>query len=105
MTPPGRSPAAARFSTSPNAGTPSAGSIPRFASASAFTRAKCSAAWWGTRTARIEQATKAVECDCLVSLDAVMAAGEEDLWTEVPCPPLPGVTRKIVLMGLKAGGS
>ena len=41
----------------------------------------------------------------LVSLDAVMAAGEEDLWTEVPCPPLPGVTRKIVLMGLKAGGS
>lgn len=56
-------------------------------------------------TARIEQATKAVECDCLVSLDAVMAAGEEDLWTEVPCPPLPGVTRKIVLMGLKAGGS
>jgi adenylate cyclase len=52
--------------------------------------------------ARIEQATKAVQCDCLVSQDVVMAAGEDGLWSEVDCPPLPGVTRKIVLMELKA---
>lgn len=53
--------------------------------------------------ARIEQATKAVRCDCLVSQEAVVAAGEEALWTEIECPPLPGVTRRLVLMGPKAG--
>lgn len=55
--------------------------------------------------ARIEQATKTVLRDCLASQDVVMAAGEDSLWCEVDCPPLPGVTRKIVLMGLKAGAA
>jgi adenylate cyclase len=55
--------------------------------------------------ARIEQATKAVECDCLASQDAVMAAGESHLWTTVDGPSLPGVTRPIVLMGPKGSTS
>jgi len=48
--------------------------------------------------ARIEQATKNADCDLLASQEAVMAAGEEALWCEVECEPLPGVTRKMVLM-------
>ncbi|MBM6580887.1 adenylate/guanylate cyclase domain-containing protein [Microvirga sp. BT689] len=47
---------------------------------------------------RIEQATKAVDCELLASQETVVAAGEEDLWTEVECDPLPGVTRRMVLM-------
>ncbi len=47
---------------------------------------------------RIEQATKAADCELLASQETVMAAGEEDLWTEVECDPLPGVTRRMVLM-------
>ncbi|MEE1610870.1 adenylate/guanylate cyclase domain-containing protein [Microvirga sp. CF3016] len=47
---------------------------------------------------RIEQATKAADCELLASQETVTAAGEEDLWTEVECDPLPGVTRKMVLM-------
>ncbi|MDF2689611.1 MAG: hypothetical protein K0Q80_2577 [Microvirga sp.] len=47
---------------------------------------------------RIEQATKATDCELLASQETVMAAGEEDLWTEVECDPLPGVTRRMVLM-------
>nr|WP_281399881.1 adenylate/guanylate cyclase domain-containing protein [Microvirga zambiensis] len=47
---------------------------------------------------RIEQATKAAGCELLASQEAVMAAGEADLWCEVACEPLPGVTRKMVLM-------
>jgi adenylate cyclase len=47
---------------------------------------------------RIEQATKAADCELLASQESVMAAGEEDLWTEVECDPLPGVTRRMVLM-------
>jgi adenylate cyclase len=54
--------------------------------------------------ARIEQATKTVDCDCLASEEVVKAAGEDGLWSEVACE-LPGVTRKIVLMGLKAGAA
>jgi adenylate cyclase len=48
--------------------------------------------------ARIEQATKAADCELLASQETVVAAGEEDLWTEVECDPLPGVTRRMVLM-------
>jgi adenylate cyclase len=47
---------------------------------------------------RIEQATKATGCELLASQETVVAAGEEDLWTEVECDPLPGVTRRMVLM-------
>jgi adenylate cyclase len=47
---------------------------------------------------RIEQATKATDCELLASQETVVAAGEEDLWTEVECDPLPGVTRRMVLM-------
>ena len=47
---------------------------------------------------RIEQATKATDCELLASQETVVAAGEEDLWTEVECEPLPGVTRRMVLM-------
>lgn len=47
---------------------------------------------------RIEQATKAADCELLASQETVMAAGEEDLWMEVECDPLPGVTRRMVLM-------
>ena len=47
---------------------------------------------------RIEQATKGAGCELLASQETVAAAGEEELWTEVECEPLPGVTRKIVLM-------
>jgi adenylate cyclase len=47
---------------------------------------------------RIEQATKAADCELLASQETVMAASEEDLWTEVECDPLPGVTRRMVLM-------
>ncbi|MBF9197494.1 adenylate/guanylate cyclase domain-containing protein [Microvirga terrestris] len=47
---------------------------------------------------RIEQATKAADCELLASQETVVAAGEEDLWTEVECDPLPGVTRRMVLM-------
>jgi adenylate cyclase len=47
---------------------------------------------------RIEQATKAVDCELLASQETVVAAGEEALWTEVECEPLPGVTRRMVLM-------
>jgi adenylate cyclase len=47
---------------------------------------------------RIEQATKAADCELLASLETVAAAGEESLWTEVECDPLPGVTRRMVLM-------
>ena len=52
--------------------------------------------------ARIEQATKSADCDCLASQEVVRAAGEDALWREVECEPLPGVTRKIVLMGPKS---
>ncbi|WP_210496387.1 adenylate/guanylate cyclase domain-containing protein [Microvirga antarctica] len=48
--------------------------------------------------ARIEQATKNVDCDCLASWDVVAAAGEEALWHVVECEPLPGVSRKLVLL-------
>jgi len=47
---------------------------------------------------RIEQATKAADCELLASQQTVVTAGEESLWTEVECEPLPGVTRKMVLM-------
>jgi len=47
---------------------------------------------------RIEQATKGAGCELLASQETVTAAGEEDRWAEVECEPLPGVTRKIVLM-------
>ncbi len=47
---------------------------------------------------RIEQATKGAGCELLASQETVVAAGEEALWTEVPCDPLPGVTRRMVLM-------
>lgn len=47
---------------------------------------------------RIEQATKTTGCELLASRETVVAAGEEDLWTEVECDPLPGVTRRMVLM-------
>jgi len=47
---------------------------------------------------RIEQATKGAGCELLASQETVVAAGEDALWTEVPCDPLPGVTRKMVLM-------
>lgn len=47
---------------------------------------------------RIEQATKGAGCELLASQETVVAAGEEELWTEVECEPLPGVTRKMVLM-------
>jgi adenylate cyclase len=47
---------------------------------------------------RIEQATKGADCELLASQETVVAAGEEDLWTEVECDPLPGVTRRMVLM-------
>ena len=47
---------------------------------------------------RIEQATKAAGCELLASQETVTAAGEEALWSEVECEPLPGVTRKMVLM-------
>ncbi|MEE1656593.1 adenylate/guanylate cyclase domain-containing protein [Microvirga sp. CF3062] len=47
---------------------------------------------------RIEQATKAADCELLASQETIVAAGEEDLWTEVECDPLPGVTRRMVLM-------
>ncbi len=47
---------------------------------------------------RIEQATKGAGCELLASQETVVAAGEEALWTEVPCDPLPGVTPKMVLM-------
>jgi adenylate cyclase len=47
---------------------------------------------------RIEQATKAAGCELLASQETVVAAGEDDLWTEVECDPLPGVTRRMVLM-------
>lgn len=47
---------------------------------------------------RIEQATKNADCELLASQETVMVAGEEELWTEVECEPLPGVTRKMVLM-------
>jgi adenylate cyclase len=47
---------------------------------------------------RIEQATKVTDCELLASQETVVAAGEEDLWVEVECEPLPGVTRKMVLM-------
>ncbi|QRM29683.1 adenylate/guanylate cyclase domain-containing protein [Microvirga sp. VF16] len=47
---------------------------------------------------RIEQATKAAGCELLASQETVAAAGEEALWMEVECEPLPGVTRKMVLM-------
>jgi adenylate cyclase len=47
---------------------------------------------------RIEQATKAAGCELLASQETILAAGEEALWTEAECEPLPGVTRKMVLM-------
>jgi adenylate cyclase len=47
---------------------------------------------------RIEQATKVTDCELLASQETVVAAGEESLWTEVECEPLPGVTRRMVLM-------
>ncbi len=47
---------------------------------------------------RIEQATKGAGCEILASQETVVAAGEEDRWTEVECDPLPGVTRRMVLM-------
>lgn len=47
---------------------------------------------------RIEQATKGADCELLASQETVMAAGEEGLWSEVECEPLPGVTRRMVLM-------
>ncbi|MBB4041361.1 adenylate cyclase [Microvirga flocculans] len=47
---------------------------------------------------RIEQATKGAGCELLASQETVAAAGEEGLWTEVECEPLPGVTRRMVLM-------
>jgi adenylate cyclase len=47
---------------------------------------------------RIEQATKAADCELLASQETVVTAGEESLWTEAECEPLPGVTRKMVLM-------
>ncbi|WP_162820211.1 adenylate/guanylate cyclase domain-containing protein [Microvirga calopogonii] len=47
---------------------------------------------------RIEQATKTADCELLASQETVAAAGEEESWIEVACDPLPGVTRKMVLM-------
>jgi adenylate cyclase len=48
--------------------------------------------------ARIEQATKSANCDMLASWDAITAAGEDGLWAPAEHEPLPGVTRRIVLM-------
>ena len=48
--------------------------------------------------ARIEQATKAASCDLLASYDVIVAAGENGGWVEVEHDPLPGVTRRVVLM-------
>lgn len=48
--------------------------------------------------ARIEQATKGADCELLASRETVEEAGEEALWTEVEHEPLPGVTRRVVLM-------
>ncbi|MBF9233053.1 adenylate/guanylate cyclase domain-containing protein [Microvirga alba] len=47
---------------------------------------------------RIEQATKTAQCQLLASHEVVAAAGEDALWTEIEHDPLPGVTRKVVLM-------
>lgn len=47
---------------------------------------------------RIEQATKGAGCELLASQETVVAAGEEALWGHVECEPLPGVTRRVVLM-------
>jgi adenylate cyclase len=47
---------------------------------------------------RIEQATKTADCDLLASLDVIAAAGEDGHWITVEHEPLPGITRKIVLM-------
>jgi adenylate cyclase len=47
---------------------------------------------------RIEQATKGAGCELLASQETVVAAGEEELWAGVECDPLPGVTRRMVLM-------
>jgi adenylate cyclase len=47
---------------------------------------------------RIEQATKGVDCELLASQETVTAADEEDRWIAVDCEPLPGVTRRVVLM-------
>jgi adenylate cyclase len=47
---------------------------------------------------RIEQATKAVDCAMLASKETVTAADEEGIWAEVEHEPLPGVTRRMVLM-------
>jgi adenylate cyclase len=48
--------------------------------------------------ARIEQATKIVDCPFLVSSDCIAAAGEAMGWIEIEPPPLPGVTRPIRLL-------
>ncbi|MGO4572071.1 adenylate/guanylate cyclase domain-containing protein [Microvirga sp. 2TAF3] len=48
--------------------------------------------------ARIEQATKTVDCPFLVSTQVVEAAGEASGWIPIEHPPLPGVTRSIQLM-------
>ncbi|WP_230532547.1 adenylate/guanylate cyclase domain-containing protein [Microvirga roseola] len=47
---------------------------------------------------RIEQATKSAHCSLLASMDAVAAAGEDGLWSVIEHEPLPGVTRKVVLL-------
>jgi adenylate cyclase len=47
---------------------------------------------------RIEQATKTADCDLLASWEVIAAAGEDALWRQAEHEPLPGVTRKIVLM-------
>jgi len=52
--------------------------------------------------ARIEQATKNMDCDLLASAETVREAGEDDLWTAVEHEPLPGVTRNVVLLKLAA---
>jgi len=48
--------------------------------------------------ARIEQATKTVDCPFLVSAQCIAAAGETERWTPIDPLPLPGVTRPICLM-------
>jgi adenylate cyclase len=49
-------------------------------------------------TARIEQATKAVDEPFLASREVVEAAGETDRWAEVAHEPLRGMTRPVRLM-------
>jgi adenylate cyclase len=49
-------------------------------------------------TARIEQATKAIDAPFLASRELVEAAGETESWAEVAYEPLRGMTRPIRLM-------